>query len=66
MATAPKRVAATSVTLVCKERRCGRSFTIELAELFDKAGKATCPSCARVSRFKTAEFMTVAPNLDKN
>jgi len=63
---APKRAASTNVTLVCKERRCGRSFTIELAELLDKAGKATCPYCARVSRFKTAEYMTLAPNLDKN
>jgi hypothetical protein len=47
------------VTVVCKERRCSKSFTVELAKLLVNKGSATCPYCRGVSRFKAAEYTFV-------
>jgi hypothetical protein len=35
-----------TIELHCLNRKCGRTFTIELSTLFENKGRADCPHCS--------------------
>jgi len=43
------------ITLVCKQKKCGRSFEIDFAAAV-RERQLTCPHCKKKSYYTTADF----------